>query len=188
MNLRSIVSSAALALTAGCAAVTTSASSELPAEARQLDMLVGRWVANGEQVASDTGARTQTETVVDARWELGGTALASRSATRWVDPEGTPRAVESYAYYLWDPGLGKIRTQRFDSAGNVAEGTMTFDDVARTWHLEETTTMASTGQRTRGSGTLQYLSDGERIVEWRSSPERGGGGYRMRGRGERVGL
>jgi len=189
MNLRSfapvLLAFASLLTLAGCA-TTTTASTDLSPEARRLDMLVGRWTATAEHLASDTGVATPTEITVDAQWDLGGTIVAARSAQRWIDPSGSPMALESYAYYSWDPTANTYRTWSFDSAGRFGEGTMTFDEVANTWQVEQTTTDPSTGVRARHSGTMEYLSEEEQQVEWRSSPERGGGGFRMRGRSQRV--
>ena len=192
MQLRSLLGRLVLAVPfvlaplSGCR-TTTSASPELSSEAQRLEMLVGRWVAIQELTASDSGETFPAEVTVDARWDLSGTVVAARSAVQWTDPEdGKPRALESYTYYSWDAATGTYRTQRFDSAGNVAEGTMTYDEEANMWHLEDTLTETSTGLRTRGTGTLQYIAEDEQIVEWRSSPERGGGGFRMVGRSQRV--
>jgi hypothetical protein len=186
MKLRSFAPALlALISLAGCS-ITPTASADLSFEAMRLNMLVGRWSATTEHLASDTGTATPTEVMVDAQWELGGTVVGARSAHRWTGDGGSPMALETYAYYSWDQVAEKYRTWSFDSAGRFGEGTMTFDEPTNTWYVEETVTNPSTSIRSRGTGTMQYLSDDEKLIEWRSSPERGGGGFRVRGRSERV--
>jgi hypothetical protein len=116
------------------AAVTGVASGHVgittrPPELERLDVFVGRWITEGETVASAQAAAEQIVASDVYQWAPGGHFLMHPAYGRIgsVDVGG----LEVIGY---DPATGQYRTHFFDSQGNVLGETLTCKDGVWTWH------------------------------------------------------
>ncbi len=160
---------------------------QLPPEYRLLEMLVGSWKACSRAEFEDSRVLI-VQTAVEADWDLGRRFVVARSDFSFTDPASGKRlsSSESVSWFTWDEKKGKYFYWTFLSNGTVASGSMEFDPPTNTWSMQETAVDPSTGQRVvTGSGTMEYLSDSEKLVRWHSRPF-SGGGFQSEGRSRRI--
>ncbi len=161
---------------------------QLPSGYRLLGMLVGSWQASSRAEFEDSDRALIVRTTVEADWDLGGRFVVARSDFSFTDAASAERqsSSESVSWFTWDETTGKYLFWTFLSDGTVGSGSMDFDPPTNTWSMEETAVDPSTGQRVvTGSGSMEYLSDSEKLVRWHSRPL-SGGGFRSEGRSRRI--
>ena len=89
--------------------------------------------------------------------------------------------------FAWDESAGVYRIWSFGSSGQVATGTMTYDQATRTWQANDQWVNLRTGARGTGQGSMHYLNEDYKEIAWTSrSAEDQGAGFEVRGSSRRV--
>ena len=181
-----------LLFVAGCSFQQSQTSptdlAQRPREYRLLEMFVGSWKASSRAEFEASDRVLLIQTAVEADWDLGGRFVVARSRFSFTDDKSEERlsSSESVTWFTWDEKKRKYSYWTFLSDGGVASGSMDFDPSTNTWSMEESAVDASTGQRmVTGWGTMEYLSDSEKLVRWHSRPLCGGG-FQSEGRSRRI--
>lgn len=159
-------------------------------ELARLDMLVGHWEARSDVTMDDTDETVVSVAHVDVSWGPGGQYLVKRTFfeleggagdTGWDDEQSVMGII------TWDSTANTYRTWHFDGSGWIARGTMRYDETTRTWYSAEEATHRVTGHRTRGEGSVRYVSDDEKVTRWTNVPLSGQrGGFTTRGTSRRT--
>ena len=175
---------------AACATrpVPVESASARPDPYEPLAMLVGQWEADSHVTFEGSDEPLLVDATVNARWDLGTHFVVARSESRFTKAEtGEPAGVSSsVSWFGWDRFAETYVWWTFRDDGAVTSGSMTFDARARTWSMEERSTDPATGASTlTGRGTMQYLSDDEKIVRWRAMPI-GGPPFSSAGRSRKL--
>ncbi len=176
-----------LLLILGCSSTPTDLP-QLPPKYHRLGMLVGSWEASARAEFEESDRVLTIRTTVESDWDLGRRFVFARSNFYFTDSTSGERlpSSEGVSWFTWDESRGKYVYWTFLSAGTVTSGSMDFDPSTNTWSMEETAVDASTGKLVvTGSGSMEYLSDSEKIVRWRSRPL-SGGGFQSEGRSRRI--
>ena len=108
-------------------------------EHRLLDILVGRWINEGETVASDTAPAVKIVTSDVYEWMPGGFFVLHTAYGRIGDVDVGGTEIIGY-----DEASKKYRTHFFDSQGGVTTEELTVRDGVWTWQ----------GKATRASATF----------------------------------
>jgi hypothetical protein len=186
------------AILAGLAGLSSCAGTEdsglLPRERSpeldELEMLVGRWESTSESVLEDTGEVLLVTSWVEADWALNREFIITKAhflIEGGRGPDAWGREVMDIGVFTWDADAGVHRTWHFNEQGIYAEGTMKYVEALHTWRLSEESIDRRTGERVRGEGTMHYLSEDERSIEWTSTPlSNQGGGFASRGHSMRT--
>lgn len=171
----------AVLLAWGCVAPEPQPVESFGPEHARLAMLVGVWEARTTAEFDGTDATLSIEVHVQADWELGGRYVVARSQFEFTDSSsGGVTEAESVAWYTFDAGLGRYVYWSFSADGGVGVGQMDFDADTNTWRMEE-----QRGGVASGAGSMEYVSDTEKIVRWEGRPS-GGPAFRIEGRSRRV--
>ncbi|HEY3245508.1 MAG TPA: hypothetical protein VGM03_19365 [Phycisphaerae bacterium] len=101
-----------------------------PAELDKLDMLVGRWEGNfefhmGDKVMKGTGTNTTL-------WDADKWVLLERE-------EGSMGDMGKHVglgFWSWDSKARVFRTAYSNNHGEFGEGTVTYDENSRIWHMK----------------------------------------------------
>jgi hypothetical protein len=130
------------ALIAGCALLLTGCQQQMSmeemmkpppraAELDKLDEFVGKWeltcdctMKGSDQPMKCTGTSTAT-------WQCDKRVVVEHGEFKMGDEKFTGMGV-----YTWDPDDKVYRTWWFESSGRVQEGTMSYDEASRAWHMK----------------------------------------------------
>ena len=115
-------------------------------EHRRLDILVGRWINEGETVASEGAPAMKILTSDVYEWMPGGFFLLHTAYGRIGDVDVGGTEIIGY-----DEASKTYRTHFFDSQGNVTNEELTIRDGVWTWQ----------GKATRAMGT--FSADGRTV-------------------------
>lgn len=174
------------AWTSGCATPPPRDSGGPPPDAPELArlaMLVGTWRGEGTTTIVESGEVLAFVADTTVTWECGGRVVLERTETR-IGELGTSSAV---GVWSWDGTSETYRNWRFNSGGLHEEGSATFDEDDRTWHITSRTTALETGEVTTGSGFMRYLDDDHKEYVWTTYDATGETVlYRARGRSRRA--
>jgi len=129
-----------------------------PAELDKLDMLLGSWETAGEVEMAILDEIVYTSGTNEAKWSLDRRMIVDHAELD-MGPLGK---LTGFTVWMWDEAIGKYRMWWFDSMGEFAEGTVTYDESTRTWHIK--TSGSKYGYSTSGTGTIRQID--EDTLEW----------------------
>ncbi len=142
---------------------TTVDSAKLSPEMKKLEVWVGRWEYEGEQVDPPVaglpygGAGTFSGTIT-YRFVLGGRFLEGKTEDH--NPSGTTTSVELEGY---DPKAANYVSSTFDSEGSMATSLATVSADGRTWTARSTMT-TSAGDKVPVRSVTTFSPDGMRYT------------------------
>jgi len=163
---------------------------DLAPELAQLNRFVGEWEGRAEMVepsyeemqASMPEGEEMPKYFMIAEsyeWTLGGRCLRT---TSWREM-GPGQRANYEGMMTWDPKDQVYKVWWFGDWGDRATGTMTWDEEAKTFHME-VKGIDGHGQKGRGEGTMKFLSDD--TVEWTWTEKGPMGTMKLKGMNKRV--
>jgi len=155
---------AALCLSTGCGNPARDTMQARPgpraAELDRLSMYVGTWEGVGECRFPGDPKVYKATSVDKYAWAVDRTYLVNDlEVTR-----GESRGMVGRGGWTWDSRAKTYRNWWFDSDGSTANGTATYDEASRTWHVQMESQNTLNGQRTWGSGVSRFVDAAN--IEW----------------------
>jgi uncharacterized protein (DUF302 family) len=112
----------------GVATGLVAKETQRPPELKPLDVLIGRWLTEGETVAAPGAAPVPIVASDVYQWAPGGHFVMHPAYGRIGDV-----GVGGLEIIGYDPATGQYRTHFFDSQGNILTETLSCQDGAWTW-------------------------------------------------------
>ena len=145
-------------LTHGSVSHGTPSATTAGAEQRALEVLIGKWINEGETVAGDNGEATPIVTSDVYDWVPGGFFVVHSAYGRIGDV-----GVGGIEVIGYDAASGKYQCQFFDSEGNMSTQELTLGEGQVTWE----------GEGTRCIGT--FADDGRTLIAHHERTDDDGG-------------
>lgn len=151
---------------------------------RRLDALAGSWESESRALHVPSGTLYDASARSEATWVLGGRFLLVESRSLTSEGDAPP---SSLALFTWDPEAGLYRSWTFHSSGEVAAGTMSFDEPTSTWSMAERWRDPWSGDLGEGRGSMTFDAADHKVLLWeRGSAAAEEASYRVRGESRRL--
>jgi len=132
-----------------------------PAALEKLDPLVGKWEGSGEGRMEGMDEPMKSTGTMTVSWDCDKRVLMERHEGQFGETKFSMLGV-----WAWDPAANHYRVYWFDNFGSCAEGTCTYDEASKTWHVKAKGVDAMTGSKTRGEGKMHMIDSNTMEHTW----------------------